>query len=345
MIGDVLTTSMLFELLYQKFPNGEFHYLVNSNTKPVIAEHPFITKFIELTPKAAKSSFNLVKLAFSLRKERYDVILDVYSKLSSNIIALISGAKTKISKYKWYTSWIYSHPIRYNEKSLNNIGLAIENRLQLLQPLDINTNTAKPKIYLTNKEINNAKEILASSGIDQRCNLYMISVLGSGESKTYPFNYMAYLLDLIVIQDKNCQILFNYIPSQSAEAREIYDSCSLETQRMIRFNLFGSSLREFLAFTKLSTALIGNEGGAINMAKALNIPTFAIFAPWIDKSTWNLFEDDSKHVSVHLKEFWPEPYEDAEDKSLKTNYQHYYKLFKPELFEENLIKFVNQFTK
>jgi len=345
MIGDVLTTSILFELLYQKFPDGEFHYLINSNTKPVIAEHPFITKFIELTPETATSSFKLVKLAFSLKKERYDIILDVYSKLSSNIISLVSSAKTKISKFKWYTSWIYSHPIRYNKESFNNIGLAIENRLQLLQPLEIKTNLAKPKIYLTDREINNAKVILESSGINQSCHFYMISVLGSGESKTYPFNYMAYLLNSIVKKDKNCQILFNYIPSQITEARAIYDLCSIETQKMIRFNVFGSSLREFLAFTKLSTALIGNEGGAINMAKALNIPTFAIFAPWIDKSTWNLFEDNSRHMSVHLKEFWPELYQDIEDKSLKKNYQYYYKLFKPELFEKNLIKFINQFTK
>ena len=29
--------------------------------------------------------------------------------------------------------------------------------------------------------------------------------------------------------------------------------------------------------------IIGNDGGAINMAKALNKPSFIIFSPWIEK--------------------------------------------------------------
>ena len=32
MIGDVLTTSLLFELLREKNPEAELHYLINSTT-------------------------------------------------------------------------------------------------------------------------------------------------------------------------------------------------------------------------------------------------------------------------------------------------------------------------
>ena len=85
--------------------------------------------------------------------KQYDVVVDVYSKTSSNIMSWFSKAKTKISKYKHYTSFIYSHTFKDAKIPKTNAGLAIENRLQLLEPLNISvTETIKPKIYLTEEE-------------------------------------------------------------------------------------------------------------------------------------------------------------------------------------------------
>jgi heptosyltransferase-2 len=57
--------------------------------------------------------------------------------------------------------------------------------------------------------------------------------------------------------------------------------CKPATQKNVFFEVFGKSLREFMAITSHCDALIGNEGGAVNMAKALDIPTFSIFSPQI----------------------------------------------------------------
>jgi len=51
MIGDVLVSSILFEPLKKKYPNAEVHYILNSHTYPVVQEHPFIDKFIFVTPE------------------------------------------------------------------------------------------------------------------------------------------------------------------------------------------------------------------------------------------------------------------------------------------------------
>ena len=83
------------------------------------------------------------------------------------------------------------------------------------------------------------------------------------------------------------------------DAFEIYNLCNKETQKHIKIDLIPGNLREFLAITKHCNALIGNEGGAVNMAKALDIPTFTIFSPWINKNDWNCFEDGKNNISVH----------------------------------------------
>jgi len=344
MIGDVLATSILFEAIKHKYPNAQLHYVLNSHTYPVVEGNPFIDQFHFFTPEHEKSKRKLFQFAKQLISENYDVVIDVYSKFSSNIISYYSNAKTKISKYKHYTAFIYSHTYRDAKVTKTNAGLAIENRLQLLQPLEIDSsNIINPKIYLTTAEKTNAKQFLESNGINLKMPLFMIGVLGSGINKTYPFEYMAKVIDNIVSKQPKSQVLFNYIPNQEADARAILELCTPETKKHIFFTVFGKSLRDFLAITSHCTALIGNEGGATNMAKALQIPTFTIFSPWIKKEAWNMFDDDNKHVSVHLKDFNPNLYESLSKKEMKRDALKLYKEFKPEFFMSQLKGYLNQF--
>lgn len=341
MIGDVLTSSILFEVLRTKYPNAQLDYLVNSHTLPVIENNPNIDNVILFTKEEEQSKLALLKFAKQLKHNKYDVVIDVYSKLSSNIITLFSGTKTKISYHKSYSSFIYTDHIKRLQKTENKANLAIVNRLQLLKPLGIEATSAKPKIYLTETEISTSKQFLKDYHIDFGKPLYMISVLGSGTNKTYPFPYMAKVIDDIAVQTKG-QILFNYIPNQEAQAKDIYNLCKPETQQQIFFKVFGKNLREFLAITKHCDALIGNEGGAINMAKALDIKTFAIFSPWISKDTWSLFEDDNTHISVHLKDYKAELYTNKAEKEMKNDALKLYEAFSPEFFKDKLKSFLKQ---
>jgi heptosyltransferase-2 len=344
MIGDVLASSILFEAIKHQYPNAELHYLINTHTFPVVDQNPYIDKIHFFTPEHEKSKLKLFKLAKQLRKENYDVIIDVYSKLSSNLITLLSKAKIKVSIDKGRNKLLYSNLYKHKAKADTNAGLAIENRLQLLQPLDIDTTKiVRPKIYLTKEEESAAKAFLESNNIDTNKPIYMIGVLGSGSNKTYPFEYMASVIDTTVKMKPESQILFNYIPKQEEDAKAILDLCAPETQKHIHFEVFGKSLRDFLAITSHCDALIGNEGGAINMAKALNIPTFTIFSPWIKKEAWNMFDDGKKHLSVHLKDYDNQPYLGINHpKELKSQASELYLKFKPSYFEEDLVKFLER---
>ena len=343
MIGDVLTTSILFEALKAEYPNSQLHYAINSHTFPVVEHNPFIDQFKFITPEMENSKIEFYNFLKTIKQEQYDAVIDVYSKFSSNLISKFSSAKIRISKYKWYTKPFYTHTFKESNSPITNAGLAIENRLQLLHPL-VKTipKTIQPKVYLTDSEIENAKHLLNTANINTSAPLFMISVLGSGPTKTYPLHYMSELIDRIVEETKG-QILFNYIPKQEAEAKTVFDCCQEQTKNHVFFDVFGRSIREFLAITKHCDALIGNEGGAVNMAKALNIPTFTIFSPWILKEAWNMFEDGNTHVSIHLKDVKPDLYTGKSLKAMRKEVKMLYDTFKPELIIPKLDNYLEQF--
>jgi len=349
MIGDVLATSIICNNLKTIFPESEIHYLIYPFTKPVVENNPNIDRLVFFEDSYRKSKKALLKFLVSIRKERYDIVIDAYGKLESNLVVGISGAKTRIGFYKSYTSFLYTKTYKEFTTPQTDAGLAIDNRMQLIsdfgrmsnvesrtsnvERLTSNhqrptTNDQRPKIFLTDEEITRGKKILTDYGISGK--VYMIGVLGSGQNKTYPFAYMATLLDTIVAET-GATLLFNYIPKQRADAEAIFNLCQPETQKHIKIDLVPGSIREFLAVTYHCDALIGNEGGAVNMAKAIGKPTFTIFSTWIKKEAWNSFEDGKSTVSVHLKDFKPELYGGKSAKEMKARAMDLYDAFTPDL--------------
>lgn len=340
MIGDVLVSSVICNNLKLMYPNAQIEYLIYSFTKPVVENNPNIDAVILFEDKYRKSKIALFQFLLSIKKRKYDVVIDAYGKLESNLVVFFSGAKTKIGFHKKHTAFLYTKTISEITKATSNAGIAIDNRLNLIETLSPKiTLESKPKIYLTPEEIDNGKQILQQNNIDFSKKIYMIGVLGSGATKTYPSEYMASLLDLIVAKT-NATLLFNYIPSQKKEAKAIYDLCNKETQKNIAIDLIPRSIREFLSITSHCNALIGNEGGAVNMAKAIGKPTFTIFSTWIIKEAWNSFDDEKSTVSVHLKDFKPEIYGDKTAKEMKNQAMELYHQFSPDLIIPKLEKFI-----
>ncbi|UOB18264.1 glycosyltransferase family 9 protein [Abyssalbus ytuae] len=343
MIGDVLTSSIICQNLKAFIPNTTVHYMVHSNTIPVVLNNPYIDKIVDFKPEYRKSKVLFYKFLKTLRKENYNAVIDIYGKLESYIITAFCNSKIKIGEHKWYSRLLYTHTFNRLTSPTLGVGFAIENRLQLLQPLikekKITEFYNKPTIYLTEQEKENALRFFSKNNINITKPVIMIGVLGSGKSKTYPFEYMAAVINKITNTVPEATLLFNYIPSQLNEVTQIYEKCNEQAKEQINFNAFAPSLREFLAVLSYCTAVIGNEGGIVNMAKALNIPTFSIFSPWINREAWGLFEDH-KNVSVHLKDYKPELYKGKTKKEIKENNENLYKAFRPELFPDKLTDFI-----
>ncbi|WP_298524694.1 glycosyltransferase family 9 protein [uncultured Christiangramia sp.] len=339
MIGDVLTSSILFEALRKEYPTAQLDYLIYKHTKPVVENNPEISNIIIFDPKQDKGLKGLITYGQKLRKLNYNIVIDLYSKPYSALLAYATGAKIRIGIEKWYTKPLLLHVIKYDSRPQSSAGLAIENRLKLLHPLGIkHLSPIKPKVYLTTEEINWAQNYLSTQKVDMTRPIYMISILGSSGNKTYPENYMAEVLNFIA-SEKDCTLLYNYIPSQKAQVDSVIDLLSEKAKEVSRPDIFGKSLREFLALCSQCTALIGNEGGAINMAKALDIPTFAIFSPQVTKAAWSSFEGD-RNYSVHLRDFRPDIFSGKSSKMIDKESSILYQSFEPHLIFSKLNAFI-----
>lgn len=339
MIGDVLTSTVICETIKKHRPDWKIHYMIQPNTLAVVENNPYIDKIVFFEPQKHRGFFKLISFGFDLTSEKYDAIIDAYGKWESVLPAYFSGAKIRIGFKKWYTSLLFTTTVT-QEKNVE--GSAVHHRLQLVEPLlKTKAETIFPKIYLTDAEINQAKTAIKER-LNPTLKIIMISVLGSGKSKSLPPEKMAKTLDIIA--EREVQLLFNFMPDQEEEAKTIYDLCKPQTQEKIVFDFYTKGLRSFLAVLSQCDALIGNEGGAVNMAKALNIKTFTIFSPWINKLSWNMLSDQENHIAVHLKDYFPDIYEDKHPKEFKSKSLELYNKFESNLYKESLQEFVKRIS-
>lgn len=94
-IGDVLATSIICNNLKKIYPNSQIDFLVYPFTKPVIENNPNIDTIVFFEEKNRKSKIELIKFLLKIRKENYDIIIDAYGKLESNLVTLFSKSKRK----------------------------------------------------------------------------------------------------------------------------------------------------------------------------------------------------------------------------------------------------------
>ena len=135
MIGDVLVSSILCNNLRIAYPDAQIDYLVYESTVAVLEGNTAISNLILYNKSYRKSRIKILKLGLKIRKEKYDIVIDAYSKLESWIFVLLRGAKKRISYKKPGREFLYTHNVPLATFPQTTMGLAIERRLSLLKPL------------------------------------------------------------------------------------------------------------------------------------------------------------------------------------------------------------------
>ncbi|MFM9826987.1 glycosyltransferase family 9 protein [Flavobacterium sp.] len=334
-IGDVLISSVIANNYKMKFPESEIHFMAYDFTHGVIMNNPNIDKIISINDKELKKIPVLFQLIRQIRKEKYDIIFDPYSKTQSKLICKFSGAGQTIGhkSRKKFGNWgYYTHPVTISKEKTKICGKAIEDRIHLLsQVSNFDPIDYEPKISLSEEE---KKEDWLGQYASKK--IIVLGVLGSTPQKSMPYNYVAQIVDYIA-SNYDAYLLFNYAPHQKEEAQKIYELC--KNKANIILDIYAPSIRDFIKLMNQCHLLVSNEGGTVHIAKALNKPTFTIFSPYVNKDHWASFEDGIKHHSVHLLEMKPDLFDSftfEERKKIEKNPDELYKQLTPELIVPEL---------
>jgi len=142
-IGDVVLSTIILDNLKAHFPAAKIDYLTETFVKPAIENNPDINKIITMR----KSEIPL-KVAWRVRKEKYNMILDLWSNPRSAQVTFLSGVKYRVGFA--YRGRKYA----YNILATSGRGEvhSAEHNLEILKAIDVPIVSKNVVHYVSNKD-------------------------------------------------------------------------------------------------------------------------------------------------------------------------------------------------
>ncbi|MCD7779976.1 MAG: glycosyltransferase family 9 protein [Candidatus Gastranaerophilales bacterium] len=95
-IGDVVHTSALVHSIKKAYPYVEIHYLSSCLTEFFLKQDPAISKVFPVNPKFKLFSDFTLELAEKLKKEKYDLAINLQPSLKNRALIFLSGIKKEL---------------------------------------------------------------------------------------------------------------------------------------------------------------------------------------------------------------------------------------------------------
>ena len=337
MVGDVLASSLICDNLKRINPKYQIHFVAYEFTSQVISNNPNIDKIWIYRDEYRNNPFKILQFVQQLRQYRFHYIVDSYGKLESYIITSLSRGDIKIGYHKSYNRIFYDKRIKRLDKRFEETRpTSINNRLSLIKSFTSGDFEwkLKPQIYLAKSQKEKAKlkavELKSKGHV-----LIMLNITGSSMNKTYPLKYMLKLVDDLLLEFK-INLVLNYSPNLKSIVQNKIEESSARLRSSIVRDIHSKSLSDYIETASICDVVIGNEGGGINIAKALSVPTFAIFSPQVDPRDWAHRDDLNDYV--HLCEYRPKIVEGVS----KEKRSGLYYLLEPKYIKSPLLNFLKR---
>ena len=261
-IGDVLLSTPVLPNLRDEFPQAKIDFLVEKFASMVLNGNPFVNDVISFdTTKQSSAS-----IIFGVKKNKYDLVIDLFGNPRTAIITWFSGAKYRVGfPFKW-RKYAYNIIVAPRSGEVHNI----EFNLDALRRLGLQVKFKKPTFYINDTARNFATEFLDSPGLSAN-KFITINIGGSWEIKRWKTDKFIRLCRMID-SELNMPVVVLYGPSERKEAEAIAQSSKTILAPP-------TSLHEMGAIIEASRLLVTNDSGPMHIAAALNVPTLAIFGP------------------------------------------------------------------
>lgn len=274
-LGDIIQSSIVLQLIKQTHPNSSIDWFVDERFKGILEKHPLINRLYAL-PLKDRKVFAVLKTVLKVRKNHYDIVIDLQGLLKSAVIAKMVGSNTfgfdKNSLKESLASLFYRHKkaMKYSENIiLRNVALT---GFALGKDFGKDEILNKEPCFVADERVK--KALVEKINFDDTKQNILIHTGSSAENKNYPKERFAILCQMILARYKKAQIWLCWGNAKEKKNTQfiIADVGSKQISLLPKLNL-----KELAALTQLCALVIGNDSGPTHLAFAMNKPSVTIF--------------------------------------------------------------------
>lgn len=262
-IGDIILSTIILENLKSFFPEAEIHFLTETFAKPAVEHNTLVTKVH--TMEKSESPFSVSK---KLRKEKFNLVLDLWSNPRSALITFLTFAKIRVGYSYRGRKYAYNLPAT----SSRGDGHSAEHNLEILKPLGIPVNSKKIFYACGDEEKIFAEKFFKANNL---LNKFVVGILPAGgwaSKKCEPKKWIE--ICKLIENQFNITFLILWGPEDYGDAIAIHNG--LNNNSVLAHQTW---FNQMSALIEKCNVIIANDSGPMHVAAALNVPTVGIFGP------------------------------------------------------------------
>ncbi len=285
LIGDVVFTTPMIRALRRSLPTAHLAYLIEPAAAPVVARHPDLDEVI-VAPRASgwRRVRDDIRLGAQLRRERFDVVLDLHSGPRASWLTWLSRAPRRIGFEVQARRWVYTDLVtRPREIRPRH---SVENQWDILAPLlpDVGPPTRErdPVAMVHAPEADKTVEDwMRREGLDSRHELIVVHVSAGNAFRRWPLPSFAELVLQLTEGRPNRRIILTSGPSEAAAAAEVVQAVRERRPELpegVR-TCGDMSLDELHALVGRARLYIGGDSGPLHVASTTATPIVGLYGP------------------------------------------------------------------
>lgn len=295
-IGDAILATSVLEKLHAFYPQAQIHFLVRKGNESICVDHPFLDKVLVFDKRQKYK--NLLRLIIELRKEKYDLVINLQRFFTTGLITVLSGAKETAGFNKNPLSFLFTHRVEHDYTTVTKVVHEVDRNQKLIAKYTDGV-SLKPKLYPAPPRIPLDKPYVCMAP-------YSIWF-----TKQYPLSQWVALVKLLA---PKYTVYLMGAPSDKAGCDDIIKQAGMSSV----VNLAGSlSLLDSAGVMKGASMNFVNDSAPLHLASAVNAPVAAFFCStvpafgftplsdrsWVFETTHQL---SCKPCGLHGKKSCPE---------------------------------------
>ncbi len=278
-IGDVVISSAALREIRRGFPGAEITLVVGPWAKQIAECIPFYDRLIvhdsflfslfrgnrKFIPH---KELNFIK---ELRKNKYDLGIDLRGDLLSIIPLFLSGAPLRFAKDTRGGGFLLTHVVQWNrEKTTHEKDKA----LRLVESLGVEIRNRDTELHIPQTDADYVTSYLAQKGVKASDNVVTIAPRALYPWRSWRPERFARVARSIAKKFNGKIILIG-----SHDDKNVLESISAQTGGKAINSAGDLSLGQAAALIGRSTVFIGHDSGLIHIAAALQTPMIQLFGP------------------------------------------------------------------
>jgi len=284
-IGDVVLATALVEKLHRYFPGASIDFLVRKGNESLLQNNPYLHEVLIWNKKENKIK-NLFGVLKKIRRNKYELVINVQRFFATGLLTAFSGAKKTIGFDKNPLSFLFSKKIKHIF-NLQQPKHEVERNNELIRDFTDNS-LSKPVLYPSGKDEQIILEYVTAKFVTMTPSSVWFT-------KKYPAEKW---IDLINQFDPAYNIYLLGGKDNVEECKWIADHANNKNTEVLAGKL---SFLQSAALMKRANMNYVNDSAPLHFASAVNAPVTAIFCSTIPAFGYTPLSDISFIIETSEK--------------------------------------------